>query len=174
MKKLLYILPLALLLFSCAEEPTKVIEEGQFRTVYGLERSFENGQIAGVIGDLSKNSCTSIDTLSFSTYPNPTAFGITIDFFTDSKRTFEIFLETAQGDKELLDSLGAIRYPSPISIPQHDSYFKTSLTSGSVEKGNNSVHLDLEQFETGIYYLIYEDSEGNKGCYPLAVQRYLD
>lgn len=172
MKKILSILPLLLLIISCNENPSKVQKDTRFKTVYGMERTLENSQIAGVIGDLSKNSCSRIDTLSFSTYPNPMTSGITIDFFTDSKRTFEIFIETALGDDEFLDSLNATGFPVNHIIPQHESYFKRSLYKGEVMAGRNSLQLDLNQIGTGVYYLVYEDSEGNKDCYPLVVQRF--
>ncbi len=172
MKKLLYILPIFLILISCSDEPTKAIEEGQSRTVFGLERTFENSTIAGLIGDLSKNYCTNIDSLEFFTFPNPTASGVTIEFKSDSRRTYEIFLETAIGDENLLDSLAAISYPTPIIIAQHESYFKQSLISGSIKEGKNSIHIDLRDISTGVYYLIYNDNKGNSDCYPLVVQRY--
>lgn len=53
----LILLFVVLALFStCKEEPTKVTKEEQFRTVYGIVRTLENSQIAGQIGDISKNS----------------------------------------------------------------------------------------------------------------------
>ncbi len=172
MKKLLFVLPLALLLFSCADESTNVIEEEQFNTVYGLVRTFENSQIAGIIGDTSNNHCSNQTELNFLTYPNPTAFGVTIEFKSNSSISYDIYLETALGEESLLDSLETIRYPAPIPIPQHTNYSKEKLFSGTVDKGINSLHIDLEQYDTGIYYLIYEDSEGTSDCYPLVIQRY--
>lgn len=172
MKKLLYILPLILLIISCKDNPSEVEKDTRFKTVYGMERTLENSQIAGVIGNLSKNSCSRIDTISFSTYPNPTTSGITINFFTDSKRTFEIFIETALGDDEFLDSLSTSGFPVNYRIPQHETYFKKSLYKGEVKTGTNSIQLDINEIGTGVYYLIYEDSEGNNDCYPLVVQRF--
>lgn len=172
MKKLLFVLPLALLLFSCADESTNVIEEEQFNTVYGLVRTFENSQIAGIIGDTSNNHCSNKTEINFLTYPNPTAFGVTIDFNSDTSLSYDIYLETALGDESLIDSLESIRYPSPILIPEHTTYSKNKLATGKAEKGSNSLHIDLKNYNTGIYYLIYEDSEGTSGCYPLVIQRY--
>ncbi|MFA7327533.1 MAG: hypothetical protein WC121_12760 [Candidatus Kapaibacterium sp.] len=172
MKKLLYILPIFILILSCNEDPSKVQKDERFKTVYGLERTLENSQRAGVIGNTSKNACTRIDTISFSTFPNPTAFGTTIDFFTDSKRTVEIFIETAIGDDEFLDSLSTSGFTVTPRLIQHETYFKKSLYSGEVNVGTYSINVDLKEIVTGVYYLIYEDSEGNSDCYPLVVQRY--
>ncbi len=165
-------MPLIILFVSCNEDPSNALKEEQFKTVYGLVRTFENSQIANQIGDITKNSCTHIEALELSTYPNPTAFGVTIELNSDSKQTITFSIETALGEKQFLDSLSASSYPSPIIVPQHESYFKRELYSAEVNIGRNSIHLDLDQIGTGVYYLIYEDSEGNSDCYPLAIQRY--
>lgn len=171
MKKILSILPLILLIISCNENPSKVQKDTRFKTVYGMERTLENSQIAGVIGDLSKNSCTHIEGLGFLIYPNIAAFNTTVQFNTISNRSFELFIETALGDDEFLDSLSASSFPVNYRIPQHETYFKKSLYKGEVLTGTNSIQLDINEIGTGVYYLIYEDSEGTSDCYPLVVQR---
>ncbi len=172
MKKLLYILPLMLLLLSCNEDPTQVQKDKRFKTVYGLERSLVNGQIAGVIGDISKNSCTNDEDLGLSIFPNPAAFTTTFQFNTNSNRSYELFIETAIGNNQFLDSLSASGSPSNYEYPQHESYFKKSLYKGEISAGSNSISLELNEFDAGIYYIIYEDSEGNSDCYPLLIQRF--
>ena len=43
MNKILYFLPIIILIFGCTEEPLKTDETQQFKTVFGLVRTFENG-----------------------------------------------------------------------------------------------------------------------------------
>lgn len=171
MKKLIYILPLILLLISCNEDPTQVQKDKRFKTVYGMERTLANSQVAGVLGDVSKNACPNIEGLGLSLFPNPAAFTTTIQFNTNSNRSYELFIETALGDDEFLDSLSASNSPSYYEYPKHESYFKESLYKGEIGVGSNSIDLDLKEFEAGIYYISYVDSEGNSVCYPLLIQR---
>lgn len=174
MNKILYFLPIIILIFGCTEEPLKTDETQQFKTVFGLVRTFENGQVAGIVGDTSKNQCSPSVKLSYLSYPNPTAFGVTIDFNINENSTVDLSLETAKGDQPFLDSLSAIRFPTPIYVSQHSKYSKEKIFSGELRKGSNSLHLDLKDYKTGLYYLVYEDSNGNNGCYPLLIQRYED
>lgn len=171
MKKLLYFLPLILLIISCKEDPTQVQKDERFKTVYGFERTLVTGQVVGRLGDVGNNFCAPLEEQNMITYPNPTLTGLTLEFNINSNRTFEILIETALFDDELLEKLLSIRYPSTYKITQHKDYFKSSLTNGNVKVGTNTIQLDISQIGTGIYYIIYEDSEGNSDCYPLVVQR---
>lgn len=171
MKKLLYILPIFILLLSCNEDPSKVQKDERFKTVYGLERTLENSQKAGVIGDMSKNQCTNIEAMELIAYPNITANKTTFQFNIDSKRTVNLFIETALGDDEFLDSLSTNGVAVLTRLTQHESYFKESLYYDEFDRGSNVISIVLEQYDNGVYYIIYEDSEGNNSCFPIVIQR---
>lgn len=172
MKKLLYILPIFILLLSCNEDPTQVQTDKRFKTVYAFDRTLETGQVVGRLGDISKNNCASIEGQNMITFPNPTGSGITLQFNTNSDRNYEIFIETALADDGFLDQLNSINYPVSYLFTQHKDYFKRSLFNGDIKAGTNSIQLDLNQIGAGVYYITYEDSEGNNSCFPLVIQRF--
>jgi hypothetical protein len=171
MKKLFCILPIILILLSCNEDPTQVQTDKRFKTVYGFDRTLETGQIAGRLGDVSKNNCIPIEGQYLVSFPNPAFNSITLDFQTLSNRTCVIYIETALADDVFLDQLLSISYPSQFTITQHKEYFKKSFYKGEINAGSNNVILDINQIGTGVYYITYEDSEGYSICSPLIVQK---
>ena len=172
MKNLLYILPIIILFISCSDDTTNVEQDERFKTVYGMERTLEDATIAGVVGDTSKNPCSQSAKLNLITYPNPAHSGVTLSLRSKSELSFEIFIETAINGEGFIDSLNSLEIPNQLYITQHKSYFKKSIYKGEIRVGQSEIMLDLNQIDTGLYFLTYEDSEGKSDCTPLVVQRY--
>jgi hypothetical protein len=169
MKKLLYILPLILLTFSCKDDPVSIDEIG-FSTVYAIDRYSRNGTFVEILGDGSKKSVT-IDEIQFYGYPNPVGYSFDIILTLQKKLNFEIFIETSKGGKKLLDAITIINYPYKVEIPAHTTYFKESIYKMKASKGSYNLGVFLDDYKEGVYNIIYEDSDDTKLYFPIVIER---
>lgn len=161
-----------LLLFSCSDDSTNPSTDSRFKKVFGLFITYENGQIGSQIGDVSKNACNNVNNV-FSIIPNPAYSSVSLHFNIESKRSVEIFIETALGSKEFNDSLRVSNY-SFLATQEHDKYYKESIYKGELNSGTHEILLNLDDYEAGIYYISIIDNEGITVCTPLVIYRTED
>lgn len=171
MKKIIYLILLPLLLFSCRDDSTNPSTDQRFKKVYNIIITLENSQIAGKLGVAKQNECSEIENISFIAYPNPSIQYITIALNALDTYNLELFIETALADADFINSYNLIYTHKSNKLVNHKNYYIKSVFKGKVSKGDNSIKLDISQFDAGVYYLSYKDEEGNQICFPIAIQK---
>ncbi|MFA7327534.1 MAG: hypothetical protein WC121_12765 [Candidatus Kapaibacterium sp.] len=165
MKKLLYILPILLILISCSDDPVKFDDDVRVKTIYGIEQLYQNGEKAGDIGFLDDNPCKENE-FKLVAFPNPSeATSTFIQYNIDEEKEVEVSIETAKASEELKKQLLDNGY----EIRNHSEYRNFVFYTETQSKGTNSVLHLMYIFKPGAYIINIKDNSGNTACFPFVI-----